>query len=47
MPELGTYGSVRGVFGNVHPYRNQRRPIAYRLAPGGRPSDSFPEPSTV
>ena len=24
MPELGTYGSVRGVPGNGHPYRDVR-----------------------
>ena len=24
MPELGTYGSVRGVPGNGHPYRDHR-----------------------
>jgi hypothetical protein len=24
MPELGTYGSVRGVLGNGHPYRDHR-----------------------
>ena len=27
MPESGTFGSVRGVRGNAHPYRNPR-PIA-------------------
>ena len=25
MPELGPYGSVRGVPGNGHPYRDVRR----------------------
>jgi hypothetical protein len=25
MPELGTYGSVRGVPGNGHPYRDHSR----------------------
>ena len=26
MPESGTYGSVRGVLGNRHPYRDRRQP---------------------
>lgn len=26
MPQLGTYGSVRGVPGNRHPYRYRRQP---------------------
>jgi hypothetical protein len=29
MPELGTFGSVRGVPGNGYPYRNPRcKPVA-------------------
>ena len=30
MPELGTYGSVRGVPGNGHPYRDHRTAPARR-----------------
>ena len=28
MPQLGTYGSVRGVPGNRHPYRDRRKDLA-------------------
>ena len=28
MPELGTYGSVRGVLSNGHPYRDPDSPAA-------------------
>jgi hypothetical protein len=34
MPELGTYGSVRGVPGNGHSYRDHRQ-----LGPGARATD--------
>jgi len=29
MPELGTYGSVRGAVGNNRPYRERRPPSAW------------------
>ena len=29
MPESGTYGSVRGVPGNRHPYRDRGQPLAF------------------
>ena len=32
MPELGTYGSVRGVPGNGHPYRDHKGERSGRLA---------------
>ena len=30
MPKLGTYGSVRGVPGNRHPYRDHQQPKSQR-----------------
>ena len=30
MLELGTFGSVRGVSGNGHPYRNPRSRVGFR-----------------
>ena len=35
MLELGTFGSVRGVSGNGHPYRNPRSQTAARAHPPG------------
>jgi len=32
MPELGTYGSVRGVPGNGHPYRDHSPALSCKLA---------------
>lgn len=39
MPESGTYGSVRGVPGNRHPYRDRQQPptAAFPTADAGRP----------
>jgi hypothetical protein len=34
MPESGTYGSVRGVPGNRHPYRDRQQPKALAAAHG-------------
>jgi hypothetical protein len=34
MPELGTYGSVRGAAGNSRPYRECRPMLRVRQAPG-------------
>jgi len=31
MPESGTYGSVRGVPGNGHPYRKEAIPPIWQL----------------
>lgn len=38
MPELGTYGSVRGVPGNGHPYRDHSHYLAPFYSHTGRPS---------
>lgn len=36
MPKLGTYGSVRGVPGDRHPYRDRRKRWARKSEPGNR-----------
>jgi hypothetical protein len=41
MPELGTFGSVRGVLGDRHPYRDQ--PVPDRDPPE---DEVIPEPET-
>ena len=41
MPELGTYGSVRGAVGNNRPYRERRPPLRrYHVHAGRRPKAS-------
>jgi hypothetical protein len=45
MPELGTFGSVRGVPGNGHPYRNPRSIGSLASAARARLTGHKPAPS--